>query len=65
MDTEKERINLIFPTIIKEYLKEAAWRNRKSVTQYLLDLIHDDISKNTDIAAVVFDREADRDNGYI
>lgn len=48
---DKERLNLILPIEIKEYLKEAAWRNRKSVTQYLVMLIEADMGSNPHIVA--------------
>jgi len=54
---DKERLNLILPTEIKEYLKEAAWRNRKSVTQYLVMLIEADIGANPHIMASIKHKE--------
>ena len=40
------RLNLKMPVMDKDYLQEIAWRNRTSVTGYLLKLIHEDMDKN-------------------
>lgn len=46
---EQSRLNLKIPTEIKNYLSEIAWRNRQSVTQYLLNLIKKDMANNFEI----------------
>lgn len=40
------RLNLKMPVMDKDYLQEVAWRNRTSVTGYLVKLIHEDMDKN-------------------
>ena len=40
-----KRLNLAIPDDIKEYLKNIAWENKMSVTQYLVKLVRQDMKK--------------------
>ena len=40
-----KRLNLSIPEDVKEYLKNTAWENRMSVTQYLVNLVRQDMRK--------------------
>lgn len=40
------RYNLNLDRDLKEYLHEAAWKNRTSITQYINDLIRADMKRN-------------------
>ena len=40
-----KRLNLAIPEDVKEYLKNIAWENRMSVTQYLVNLVRQDMRK--------------------
>jgi predicted DNA-binding protein len=42
------RINLKLEAAFKEHLKEQAWKNKKSITQYINDLIEKDIKDTQD-----------------
>jgi len=47
-DTEKSgyyRINLKLKTTHKSYLEQAAWKSHKSITQYINDLIEEDMTR--------------------
>ena len=46
---DDSRLNLKLPEITKRYLKEAAWRNRMSLTQYLVNLVKEDMYKHPEI----------------
>lgn len=49
MESKDYRINLKLPKICKHYLREVSWRNRTSVTGYILNLIREDMDKNKKI----------------
>lgn len=40
-----KRLNLAIPDDVKEYLKNIAWENKMSVTQYLIKLVRQDMRK--------------------
>lgn len=40
-----KRLNLAIPDDVKEYLKNIAWENKMSVTQYLVKLVRQDMKK--------------------
>jgi len=42
----KCHINLRVSQILKDYLTDASWRERKNITQYLTDLIEADMKNN-------------------
>lgn len=42
------RYNLNLDRDLKEYLHEAAWKNRTSITQYINDLIRADMEKDAE-----------------
>jgi len=46
MKEEQSRLNLRLPTRIIDYLKEMGWRRKKSLTQYLIQIVETDIEKN-------------------
>lgn len=48
---DDSRLNLKLPEITKKYLKEAAWINRMSLTQYLVNLVKEDMCKHPEILA--------------
>ncbi len=50
---DNERLNLKLPAQVKEYLKEAAWRNRMSLTEYLVNLVKADMKKHPEIVKEV------------
>lgn len=42
----KERLNLLFDKELKDYLKQVSWENHMSITEYLVNLIKQDMKKN-------------------
>lgn len=49
MKSKDYRMNLKMPVICQHYLREVSWRNRTSVTGYILNLIREDMDKNKKI----------------
>lgn len=47
------RLNLKLPNQIKDYLKEMSWRNRTSITGYLIKLVEEDMKKNMDVVLMI------------
>ena len=45
------RFNLKLPAITKDYLKEIAWMKRTTITQYLVELVQEDMKKNIDVVS--------------
>lgn len=45
---ETRRTSVIFPARCLAYLKEAAWRERSSVTRYLTSLVEADMEKHAE-----------------
>lgn len=41
----KERLNLLFDKELKDYLKQVSWENHMSITEYLVNLIKQDMKK--------------------
>lgn len=50
---DNERLNLKLPALVKKYLKEVAWRNRMSLTEYLINLVKEDMEKHPEIVKEV------------
>lgn len=53
---ESSRLNLKLPNNIIAYLKEMGWRERTSLTQYLIKLVKNDMETHISVCNEIFDR---------